>query len=228
MPNRGNLAEKYYEPWFTRITENKTTAFLYFLKTASVEQIKEQAPKVSRFDWPSNDFGVEWESFVANDHTGPYLDEPIRKILEIHEVLQPITFLLFPNWIMDRFKEALDQHVRGEWLSSISLCGDIVEFIVNEFWAAHPNLIPKDQPKPPRKVMKALSRLLDFTVLRDDDYELLKYVRQRRDDHVHNYPRNFFLECDYPAKLRADSLESLKGLTILRQEQHGIKIPAIP
>jgi hypothetical protein len=157
---------------------------------------------------------MEWESFVANDHTMLYLAQPIEKILAIREVLQPISILLFPNWIMDRFKEALDQHVRGEWLSSISLCGDIVEFIVNEFWSAYyPDPIPDDRPKAPRKVRKALDRLSEYEVLRDGDYQLLKEVRQRRDDHVHNYPRNLFLEGDYSLKLRSDSRKSLTELS---------------
>lgn len=206
--------KKYHELWYIRLTEETlTVAFLYNLKIMPVEQIKEQC-QVSRFDWPKDGFGVEWESFVANEHTRPYLDEPTRKLFEIHEVLQPISSLLFPNWIMDRFKEALDQYVRGEWLSSISLCGDIVEFVVNEFWAAYAENIPQEMRQtPPSKVMKALGRLFEYKIIGEEDYGRLKCVRERRDNHVHNYPRNFFLKGDYPTRLREENLVSLKTLS---------------
>ncbi len=209
----------YHEVWFIQIVEQTLFGpspyqFLYHLKMHPVEQIREQGPPVTRFDWSSNSYGMEWESFVANDHTRLYLDQPIEKIMAIREVLQTIRILLFPNWIMDRFKEAMDQYVRGEWLSSISLCGDIVEFIVNEFWGAYyPDPIPSDQPKAPRRVRHALNKLSEFDVLKEEDHKLLAEVRQRRDDHVHNYPRNMFLVGDYPLKLKSDSLQSLTQLS---------------
>jgi len=117
---------------------------------------------------------------VANDHTRPYLDEPILKIMEIREVLQPISSLLFPNWIMDRFKEALDQNVRGQWLSSISLCGDIVEFIVNEFWSSYRDRIPRNSNRP-KRVTKALNQLFQ-----QPQYMMgrLRWVRSIRGNHV--------------------------------------------
>ncbi len=205
--------KKYRELWYIRITDKTLSPFLYFLKTAPPEQIKEQCPKISQFDWPKDSFGVEWESFVANDHTRPYLENPGLKLFEIREVLQPIAYLLFPNWIMDRFKEALDQHVRGQWLSSVSLCGDIVEFIVNEFWATYVEMIPKNMRKMPKEVTKALGRLFELKILDDEDYKRLKCVRKNRDNHVHNYPRNFFLKGNYPVQLKAENAESLRLLS---------------
>jgi len=100
--------------WFIQIVERTLFGpspyqFLFHLKTHPVEQIREQGPPVTRFDWPSNSYGMEWESFVANDNTRTYLDQPIEKIMAIREVLQAISILVFPNWIMDRFREALDQ-----------------------------------------------------------------------------------------------------------------------
>ena len=34
-----------------------------------------------------------------------------------------------PVWVMDRFKEGIDQYVCGQWLSSIALAGIIAEFL---------------------------------------------------------------------------------------------------
>ena len=114
---------------------------------------------------------------------------------------------------MDRFKEAMDQYVRGEWLSSMSLCGDIVEFIVNEFWITYSDKIPEQMRKtPPKKVIRGLRHLLENKALDQEDYERLHFVRKKRDNHVHNYPRSLFLKGDYSTLLKTENLESLKKL----------------
>jgi hypothetical protein len=115
---------------------------------------------------------------------------------------------------MDRFKEALDQFVRGEWLSSISLCGDIVEFIVNEFWSAYSDWIEAERRSTPSdSVMRNLDMLLLNGVIDVRDYERLHLVRGKRDAHVHSYPRNKLLGQNYETILRNDSVESIRILS---------------
>jgi hypothetical protein len=113
---------------------------------------------------------------------------------------------------MDRFKEALDQYVRGEWLSSISLCGDIVEFIVNDFWEAYEERIADSGLTRANKVRTNLKRLLAVDVLKNDDFERLYGVRQTRDDHVHDYIK-FKFAGDYPKRLKSDAVDVLKRLS---------------
>jgi hypothetical protein len=169
----------------------KPLHLLYFLKTASGEQIKAQFGEITPPVWSS--IAIQWEDFVTNEHTEQFRSNLSSRVLAIHEVLQPITKLVFPQWIMDRYKEALDQHVRGEWMSSISLCGDIVEFIVYEFWEAYKENIPSDRRKTPSDSTETNLRTLNESdiagenrkIIGKDDFDRLTAVRKMRDTHVH-------------------------------------------
>jgi hypothetical protein len=204
-----STASKLRELWYLQIN-NKATPFLYNLKVMSIQQMKDQI-HISRHEWDSH--LLEWEYFVGTDYSFQIIEEPIRKLEAVREVLQTISKLLFPLWIMDRFKEALDQHVRGEWLSSISLCGDIVEFIANEFWTAYRDKIPREHVKTPSDSTKTnLKRLLEFGVLDECDYNRLFFVRDTRDNHVHEYLRRR-LSGDYADRLKSDNAEVIRRLS---------------
>jgi hypothetical protein len=205
--------KRYHQLWYVEVKDKSILPCLFFLKTAYPEQIMEQVGQVSRFEWSRNDIAVQWETFVGNDHTLPFTESPIKRFLAIHEVLQPITKLLFPQWIMDRFKEALDQYVRGQWLSSISLCGDIVEFIVNEFWFANLERIPGEKRKTPSEsTIRNLKTLAECEVIDEKDCCRLLFVRETRDTHVHYRLRDRLLG-DYPERLKSDNFEVLKRLS---------------
>ena len=184
---------KYHDLWYLQLNENSVLYLLYFLKTAPIQQINEQIGEIARSDWSTNHIAIQWESFVTNEHTHQYIEEPTRKVWAICDVLQPITKLVFPQWIMDRYKEALDQYVRGEWISSILLCGDIVEFIVYEFWRAYNEDIHSDRRKNPAfSTENNLQTLSESDVAGDnhkiigkEDYERLIAVRRLRDTHAH-------------------------------------------
>lgn len=206
------MSEKYHLLWYLQVSD-KAAPFLHPLKIMPVDQIRTQA-RISRFDEKTNPFILNWEGFVGNEHTRPFIEHPTEKLVAIHNVLQPISVLLFPQWTMDRFKEALDQYSRGEWLSSISLCGDIVEFIVNEFWAAYNEKIPREMRKTPSEsTIRNLKLLLNLNVIDDEDYCRLSFARDKRDSHVHNYPREKFLTQDYPKVLARDNLEVVAKLS---------------
>ena len=98
---------KYHDLWYLQLNENSVLYLLYFLKTAPIQQINEQIGEIARSDWSTNHIAIQWESFVTNEHTHQYIEEPTRKVWAIRDVLQPITKLVFPQWIMDRYKEAL-------------------------------------------------------------------------------------------------------------------------
>jgi len=205
--------KKYHQLWYVEPSDESMLPSLFFLKEASPERIIERVGPVSRFEWSSNNIAVQWETFVGNEHTLPFTESPIKRFLAIHEILQPMSKLLFPQWIMDRFKEALDQYVRGQWLSSISLCGDIVEFIVNEFWSASLERIPGEKRKTPSESAKRnLKTLADCEVIDEKDCGRLLFVRKTRDSHIHYQLRDRLLD-DYPERLRSDNFEVLKKLS---------------
>jgi hypothetical protein len=108
---------------------------------------------------------------------------------------------------MDRFKEALDQYVRGEWLSSIVLCGAIVEFVTEDFFKAYSEKIPKGHLPKRRGVIKNLEKLKQFEILNDEDYYRLHDVRDLRDKHIHLLLLGRDVEL-----LRSDSARALKNL----------------
>ena len=211
-----NGKQKYHNLWFLQINE-RPLHLLYFLKTAPTEQVKAQYGEVNQHVW--SNIEMQWVDFVRNEHTEEYISDLSKRVLAIHEVLKPITKLVFPQWIMDRYKEALDQHIRGEWMSSISLCGDIVEFIVYEFWRAYMEDIPSDRRKTPSdSTENNLHTLNDFDVKGEDhkivgkeDFERLARVRKLRDIHVHYRLRNGLLS-EYREHLKSDNVEALTKL----------------
>ncbi len=204
---------KYRELWYIQLVNEEAFPSLYFLKIRSAQQIRNEVGKISRFEWSASDFAVEWQSLVDNEHTRAFTEDPLQKLLAVREVLQPIGILCFPQWIMDRFKEALDQHVRGQWLSSISLCGDIVEFIVNEFWFAYSQKMPSDVRKTPSEsTEKNLQALAQNGIIDANDHQRLLEVRKTRDTHVHYHLRNRLLS-DYSRRLKADNVEVLRKLS---------------
>jgi hypothetical protein len=204
---------KYRELWYIQLVNEDALPSLYSLKITPAQQIRKEVGKISRFEWSGNDIAIEWESLVDNEHTHAFTEDPVQKLLAIREVLQPIDILCFPQWIMDRFKEALDQHVRGQWLSSISLCGDIVEFIVNEFWFAYSEKLPGDVRKTPSEsTEKNLKALAQYGIIDAKDHRRLLEVRQTRDGHVHYHLRNRLLS-DYSQRLKVDNIEVLRKLS---------------
>jgi len=202
--------KKYQEIWFLQVTD-KSSPFLHHLKTLTQDQIATHASM--SHDLASDSYVLNWNAFVSNEHTEPFSHDLVKKLATIQTVLQPIHVLLFPQWIMDRFKEALDQYARGQWLSSISLCGDIVEFIVNDFWKAYSNQIPSNERKNASKGVKPnLLRLQELEIVDDEDYRRLFCVRDTRDRHVHNYLKLMF-QGNYETTLRSDDVEVLKKLS---------------
>ncbi|MGA3405311.1 MAG: hypothetical protein ABSD49_06250 [Candidatus Bathyarchaeia archaeon] len=204
--------KEYHDLWYIQLKEPTLLIWLEFLKTASIQQIEDQVRKIERHEWSTNHFAIEWESFIANEHMQRFIEDPTKKLLEIREILQPIRKLLFPKWIMDRYKEALDQYVRGEWMSSILLCGDIVEFIVYEFWTAYAEDIPRDMRKTPSDgTQKNLKTLLDYKIIDNVDHARLLHIRQTRDRHAHYRLRERML-IEYSRHLKSDSAEVLRKL----------------
>jgi hypothetical protein len=153
-----------------------------------------------------NQYHTSWGSLVWNENKDRQR-RPFEKLLAIHQLIQNVSMLLFPHWGMDRFKEALDQYVRGEWLSSIVLCGAIVEFVTEDFFKAYREKIPKGHLPRKRGVIKNLAKLKQFGILNDEDYCRLREVRDLRDKHIHLLLLGRDVEL-----LRSDSARALKNL----------------
>jgi hypothetical protein len=200
-----------YVTWYLEITD-AGTPYLYKLKSMTSREIASHT-STSKIIPQSDPFLKDWEGFVSNENTLPSLEKLIEKITAIYATIQPICRLLFPMWVMDRFKEALDQYTRGEWLSSISLCGDIVEFIVSEFWdvPAYIQEIPSGMRKKSNKVRRSLQTLKEYHVIEEEDFGRLDCVRTMRDDHVHEFSHKR-LRHDYVERLESDNIKALRTL----------------
>jgi hypothetical protein len=131
---------------------------------------------------------AHWNTLVGNENTNRAA-EPTENIQSIQTILQKLPNVsFFPHWVMDRFKEALNQFVRGEWVSSIILSGAIVEFIVTQFMDAYKSVLPA-RDSSAHQVKMCLLVLKGYGILADDDYQRLDDIRRIRNDYAHNSKR---------------------------------------
>lgn len=159
------MLAKYHAPWLIHFQSK--------VRTLTTEQIK-GLPEVSK-----DKYLAEWERLVWNENTQGK-DQKLLSICELPEKIE----LLVPHWIMDRLKEVLNQYARGEWLSSITLCGTIVEFFVTDLFAAYKERIPKGE-HPSDSVRKNLVKLRKFKIIDEEAYDRLYETRVLRDKHTH-------------------------------------------
>lgn len=106
---------------------------------------------------------------------------------------------------MDRFKEALDQYVRGEWLSSIALCGTIAESVVGDFFEVddYKRRISARDSNRSNNAKANLLVLKAYGILHEEDYQRLDDVRKIRNSYIH------------PEKLRDPELQQADNLIVL-------------
>jgi len=149
----------------------------------------------------------EWRKFVRN---GNFQDEDkqrsnLRGFPDGKE-------LLFPPWIMDRLKEAMDEYVRGHWWSSIALCGMIVEFVARSMAEAFREKISNkfSLMKVPGGVVENLLMLKDCGILDEEDFGKLDQVREYHDKYLHL--RKIEKEEKEQEELKLDSFKALKRL----------------
>lgn len=147
--------------------------FRHPLKKLSPEQIKrlsqEQKSKILE----------KWEGWVWTENV-QNIDQQLLNIRDLPERIE----IMVPHWIMDRLKEALNQYVKGQWLSSIVLCGAMVEFIANHLATTFRDKFPRGY-HPPERLGKLLKALLKHGILSEEDFELLDEIRDHRDKHIH-------------------------------------------
>lgn len=189
-----NLAVKYHRLWCLGLSPN-----LALLKSLSRDQISSLGEEQQKL------LLLSWDNLVWNenkDKQKPILD----RLLAFQDVTRNITaLLLFPQWIMDRFKEALDQYTRGEWLSSIALCGAIVEFVVGDFLEVdhYKQRIPVRDRTRTNNAKANLLVLKAYNILHEEDYQRLDDVRKIRNSYIH------------PEKLRDTKLQREDNLAAL-------------
>lgn len=149
--------------------------FYHSLKGLTPEQIEGIAS--------SSNILKNWTKGTGNENTWKTEAQMLLDIASLPES----THLFFPHWIMDRFKEALGQYVRGEYWSSIALCGAIVEFITKEFLRTYDARKPsgENQSKGVKPNLLKLRDVWTPAVLNERDYCLLYDVRDTRDKHEH-------------------------------------------
>jgi hypothetical protein len=176
-----DFLKKYHEPWNFRI-DLEYNPLLTELKTMSDDQIK------SLTETDARKYVGEWERVIGNENTWK---TPNQLLLDVRNLSEDLTkkasWLIFPKWIMDRFKEAMDQYARGEWVSSIALCGAIVEFIVGDFFEVDEykqGISVRDQNRS-NNLKANLLVLKAYNILRDEDYQRLDDVRKKRNSYIH-------------------------------------------
>ncbi len=122
--NISNILREYRTIWFLGFKTD-----LMSLTPSQIKKLPETHQK---------EFLAKWDKAVWNKNR----QEKYQKLLNIRDLPKKVELDL-PEWIMDRLKEGLDQYVRGEWLSSISLCGVIVEFLAQSLELVYSNKIPQ-------------------------------------------------------------------------------------
>jgi hypothetical protein len=171
-----NLLVKYHRFWFLSLSKN-----LVQLKNLTREEIDALGEE------QQNQLFLNWYTLVWNENRDR--QKPIlNRVLAFQNVARSITgILLFPQWIMDRFKEALDQYARGEWLSSIALCGAIVEFVVADFFEVdeYKQRIPVRDRTKTNNAKTNLLILKAYNILHEADYQRLDDVRKIRNSYIH-------------------------------------------
>ncbi len=171
-----NLLVKYHRFWFLSLSPNLIQ--LKVLTGGEIGALGEEQQNLLLLSWDK----LVWNE--NKDKQKPNLD----RLLAIQNVTRNITgILLFPRWTMDRFKEALDQYVRGEWISSIALCGAIVEFIVADFFEVdeYKQRIPVRDRKRSNNIKSDLLVLKAYQILHDEGYQRLDDVRKIRNTYIH-------------------------------------------
>lgn len=188
QPNE-NLEAKHHEPW--RLQPSSNLVRLKNLNRQQIDRLGEKHQELLLLDW---------ENFVWNENKQRL---PLDRLVAIQELMRSISVLRFPHWTMDRFKEALDQYVRGEWISSIALCGAIVEFIAGHFFRVEKQRIPGRDQKITQNAKANLLVLKTYNILYDEDYQRLDDVRKIRNKYIH------------PKKLRDRKSQRKDNLTVL-------------
>ena len=160
------IKKKYRQLWVINFYSS-----LEKLSSDQIENLSEEEKK---------EYYNEWKTLVQNENT----EQRDQRLLNIRNFPKK-KFLLLPHWIMDRLKEAADQYVKGQWLSSILLCGAIVEFLRDDFFHAYRQKIPKGEHSSKRGVKRDLEKLLNWRILEKGDYDRLHKTRELRDKHTH-------------------------------------------
>ncbi len=160
-------------------------------------------PDLSEFDLE------KWNKYVrnANYQTEDQQQQNLQNLIEEKT-------LLLQLWIMDRLKEAMDQYVKGGWMSSIALCGAIAEFVTETLIRAYKIRITK--MKFPKNFAGNLQKLLCNNILDIWDFELLDEIRKIRNKQIHPAELSKSrleqgLE-EYKIQLKSKNLKGLKDL----------------
>lgn len=124
-----------------------------------------------------------WKNFVWNEN----FQSEDKQRQNIRKLFPKEKTLCFPLWIMDRLKEAMDQYVKGQWSSSIALCGMIVEFLMNSMLEAYKKQANREFPNRelPNNLAGGLLLLYCIKILDKEDFEKLDEVRKLRNNYIH-------------------------------------------
>jgi hypothetical protein len=161
--------EKHREIWSWRYK-------LQGIKKLSSDKIMQLPDKRKKI------FLEKWENEVVWNENKQNNDQ---KLLNICNLPDEVEFAGV-HWIMDRLKEAMGQYVRGEWFSSIIICGAIVEMVIDDLWKIY-SFFQKISSGENRSdsVKRDLKKLNKWNLIDEDDFARLYTTRHLRDQHIH-------------------------------------------
>ena len=148
----------------------------------------------------------DWKKFVWNEN----FQSEDKQRQNIRKLFPKEKTLCFPLWIMGRLKEAMDQYVKGQWSSSIALCGMIVEFLINSMLKAYKKQANREFPNRelPNNLAGGLLLLYCIKILDKEDFEKLDEVRKLRNNYIHLKK----LSKNEQEKQKEDNLKALENL----------------
>lgn len=124
-----------------------------------------------------------WNNQVSNENT-QIKEEIIRNIKELLS-----QDFCVDKIIMDRVKEAMDHYVKGQWFSSITLCGLICEYLSYIMIEEYINKNRIDGIiKHNKKLSNQFGRLellKELGFITNDQHELLDKIRDIRNKYIH-------------------------------------------
>ena len=138
-------------------------------------------------------------------------------------------YLYFPHWVMDSFKQAVEQFTIGHFFSSVILCGAIIEFISIALFEKYERLNEVDRKGLGKNLTndKYLQRLFDKQKITKDLMEKLRSIYQKRNDYTHlkiiKGTEEEKGQLEYDKRIREDSINVLgqliKSFEILADEK---------
>lgn len=146
------------------------------------------------------------------------IQKPEQKLTNIKDI--PAIKIIVPEWVMDRLKEASNNYVNGEWLSTIAISATISEFLTYYLLERYISENGIDEIIKHNKKLGSqdsrLKLLKDLKVLSEPNWKLLDEIRYIRNKYLHLNKIDFA-----GSEIKNDCLKSIKNLIEFLNSESG-------